>query len=143
MWAEAQNAEYFKIDSAKKKLGGFKRLEAMAVNKGLGSQNTTVQTATGSRTSRGLQQNTRQDMSVLVTAISWHIRYLLNIGGKFCFSLPEDLTVKDCIFMIVPCLYFCRVLQETMARSRAFARHETAPLKYSITSIIIAFINIK
>ena len=33
-------------------------------------------------------------MSVLVTAISRHICYLLNIGGKFCFSLPEDLTVK-------------------------------------------------
>ena len=32
-------------------------------------------------------------------AISWHdICYLLNIGGKFCFSLPEDLTVKDYFF---------------------------------------------
>ena len=35
-------------------------------------------------------------MSVLVTAISRHICHLLNIGeGKFCFSLPEDLTVRD------------------------------------------------
>ena len=34
-------------------------------------------------------------MIVLVTAISWHICYLLNIEGKFYFSLPEDLTVKD------------------------------------------------
>ena len=32
-------------------------------------------------------------MSVLVTAISRHICYLLNIGGKFCFSLRADLTV--------------------------------------------------
>ena len=34
-------------------------------------------------------------MNVLVTAISRHVRYLLNIGGKSCFSLPDDLTVKD------------------------------------------------
>ena len=47
-------------------------------------------------------------MNVLVTAISRHVRHLLNIGeGKSCFSLPDDLTVKDyfvnesylCIFM--------------------------------------------
>ena len=50
--------------------------------------------------SRGLQRNSRQDVNVLVTAISRHVRYLLNIGeGKSCFSLPDDLTVKD---------YFCR-----------------------------------
>ena len=30
-------------------------------------------------------------MSVLVTVISRHICYLLNIEGKFCFSLPKDL----------------------------------------------------
>ena len=68
-------------------------------------------------------------MSVLATAISQDICYLLNIGGKFCFSLPEDLTVKEyfCIFMIVPCLYFCRDIQETTARSCTCARHETAP----------------
>ena len=65
-------------------------------------------------------------MSVPVTAISRHICYLLNIGGKFCFSLPEDLTVKDyfCIFMIVPCLYFCREIQDITARSRACALNE-------------------
>ena len=38
-------------------------------------------------------------MDVRVTAISRHVRYLLsllNIGeGKSCFSLPDDLTVKD------------------------------------------------
>ena len=46
--------------------------------------------------SRGLQRNSRQDVNVLVTAISRHVRYLLNIGeGKSCFSLPDDLTVKD------------------------------------------------
>ena len=63
-------------------------------------------------------------MSVLVTAISRHICYL-----KFCFSLPEELTVKDyfCIFMIVPCLYFCTEIQDTSAKSCACARHETAP----------------
>ena len=40
-------------------------------------------------------------MSVLVTAIWRHICYLLNIGGTFCFSLPEDLTVKDyfCVYL--------------------------------------------
>ena len=39
------------------------------------------------------------ELNVLVTAISRHVRDLLNIGeGKSCFSLPEDLTVKD---------YFC------------------------------------
>ena len=61
-----------------------------------------------------------------MTAISQHICYLLNIGGKFCFSLPEDLTVKDyfCKSMIVPCLYFSR----EMARCCACARYETAPL---------------
>ena len=38
-------------------------------------------------------------MNVQVTAISQHTCYVSNIGeGKFCFSLPEDLTVKD---------YFC------------------------------------
>ena len=80
--------------------------------------------------SRALQQNRRQDMSFLVTAISRHICYLLNIRGKFCFSLPEDLTVKDdfCILMIVPCLYFCREIQDTTAKSCACARHETVPL---------------
>ena len=37
--------------------------------------------------SRGLQRNSRQDVNVLVTAISRHVRYLLNIGeGKSCFS---------------------------------------------------------
>ena len=61
-------------------------------------------------------------MSVLVTAISRHICYLLNIGGRFCFSLPEDLTVKDffCIFMIVPCLYFYRkfrILRRSLAHA--------------------------
>ena len=77
----------------------------------------------------GLQQNTRQDMSVLVTAISRQICYLFNIGGKFCCSLTEDLTVKYyfCIFMTVPCLYFCWEIQDTRARSCACARHETAP----------------
>ena len=46
--------------------------------------------------SRGLQRNSRLDVNVLVTAISRHVRYLLNIGeGKSCFSLPDDLTVKD------------------------------------------------
>ena len=46
--------------------------------------------------SRGLQRNSRQDVNVLVTAISRHVRHLLNIGeGKSCFSLPDDLTVKD------------------------------------------------
>ena len=81
--------------------------------------------------SRGLQQDKRKDMSVLVTAISRHICYLLNIEGKFCFSLPEDLTVKDyfCIFMTVPCLDFRREIQETTARSCACARHETAHLR--------------
>ena len=66
-----------------------------------------------------------------MTAISRHICYLLNIGGRHCFSLHEDLTVKDyfCIFMTVPCLYFCREIQDTRARSGACARHETAPLK--------------
>lgn len=37
-------------------------------------------------------------MNVLVTAISRHVRHLLNIAigeGKSCFSLPDDLTVKD------------------------------------------------
>ena len=35
-------------------------------------------------------------MNVLVTAISRRVRHLLNIGeGKSCFSLPDDLTVKD------------------------------------------------
>ena len=60
-------------------------------------------------------------MSVLVTEISRHICYLLNIRGKFCFSLPEDSTVKDyfCIFMIVPC----------QKGNSAGSRHETAPLK--------------
>ena len=54
----------------------------------------------------------------------------LNIGGKFCFSLPEDLTVKDyfCIFMIVPCLDFCWEIQDTRAKSCACARHQRAPL---------------
>ena len=54
--------------------------------------------------------------------------YLLNMGkGRFCFSLPEDLTVKDyfCIFIIVPCLYFCRKIQDATARSCPYARHET------------------
>ena len=46
--------------------------------------------------SRGLQRNLRQDVNVLVTAISRHFCHLLNIGeGKSCFSLPDDLTVKD------------------------------------------------
>ena len=46
--------------------------------------------------SRGLQRNLRQDVNVLVTAISRHVCHLLNIGeGKSCFSLPDDLTVKD------------------------------------------------
>ena len=37
--------------------------------------------------SRSLQRNSRQDVNVLVTAISRHVRYLLNIGeGKSCFS---------------------------------------------------------
>ena len=70
-------------------------------------------------------------MSFLVTAISRHICDLLNIReGKFCFSLPEDLSVKDyfCIFIIVPCLFFCRTIQDTGAKSCACARHETAPL---------------
>ena len=60
-------------------------------------------------------------MNVLVTAISRHICYLLNIGlGMFCFSLPEDLTVKDyfCILMIVPCLYFQRkILRRGLAHA--------------------------
>ncbi|CAH3033675.1 unnamed protein product, partial [Porites lobata] len=30
--------------------------------------------------SRGLQRNSRQDVNVLVTAISRHVRHLLNIG---------------------------------------------------------------
>ena len=35
-------------------------------------------------------------MKVIVTAISRHICYLLNIGeGKFWFSLPDELTVKE------------------------------------------------
>ena len=35
-------------------------------------------------------------MNVLVTAISRHVCHLLNIGeGKSCFSLPDNLTVKD------------------------------------------------
>ena len=70
-------------------------------------------------------------MSVPVTAISRHICYLSNIGGKFCFSLPEDSTVKVyyCIFMIVPCLCFCREIQDTTASASARTRHETAPLK--------------
>ena len=55
-------------------------------------------------------KNTGQDMSVLVTAISRHICYLLNIGGKFLFPLPEYLTVKDHF-----CLYFCREIQDTAA----------------------------
>ena len=46
--------------------------------------------------SRSLQRNSRQDVNVLVTAISRHVRHLLNIGeGKSCSSLPVDLTVKD------------------------------------------------
>ena len=45
--------------------------------------------------SRGLQRNLRQDVNVLVTAISRHFCHLLNIGeGKSCFSLPDDLSVK-------------------------------------------------
>ena len=64
--------------------------------------------------------------------ISRHICYLLNVGGMFCFSMPEDLTIKYylCIFMIVRFLYFCREIQETPARSCLCARHETAPLKH-------------
>ena len=46
--------------------------------------------------SHGLQRNSRQDVNVLVTAISRHVCHLLNIGeGKSCFSLPDNLTVKD------------------------------------------------
>ena len=35
----------------------------------------------------------------LVTAISRHFCYLLNIRGKFCFSLLEDITVKDYAYL--------------------------------------------
>ena len=60
--------------------------------------------------SRGLVRSWRQDMGVVVTAISRHICYLLNIGeGKFWFSLPDELTVKKVFvnesFMFVPCVY--------------------------------------
>ena len=66
--------------------------------------------------SRDLQRNLKQDVNVLVTAISRHVRYLLNIGeGKSCFSLPDDLTVKD---------YFCQwvifmIIFMTLARRQA------------------------
>ena len=62
---------------------------------------------------------------------SRHICYLLNIGGKFCFSLPEDLTVKDdfCIFMFVPCRYFCREIQ-IPRRGHALAHVMRLPLDH-------------
>ena len=80
---------------------------------------------------------------VQVTAISRHIWYLLNIGGTFCFSLPEDLTVKDYfyIFIIVPCFYFCREIQDTTARSCACARHETAPLMKNCLSTTMSYLS--
>ena len=79
-----------------------------------------------------------------MTATSRHICYLLDIGeGKFCFSLPEDLTVKDyfCIFLVVPCLYFCREIQEATARSCACARHETAHHPSWRSFVSISFVN--
>ena len=60
-----------------------------------------------------------------MTAISRHICCLLNIGGTFYISLPEDYF---CIIMIVPFLYIFREIQDTSARSCARTRHETAPL---------------
>ena len=114
--AEAQNlknsAEFFKIDPAEK----WWRLQvaeaAMAVNEGTRVAKKTISDLKQCKRewfknlqrtfleiiyfSRGLQRNSRQDVNVLVTAISRHVRHLLNIGeGKSCFSLPDDLTVKD------------------------------------------------
>ena len=53
-------------------------------------------------------------MSVLVTAMSRHIYYILDITGRFCFSLPEDFTVKHyfCIFIFVGKF---RILQRGLA----------------------------
>ena len=49
--------------------------------------------------SPGSVWNSKRDMKVLVTAILRDICYLLNIReGNFCFSLPDDLTVKDFFF---------------------------------------------
>ena len=119
MLAEAQNlknsAEYFEIDPAKKRWRLQVAEAAMAVNEGTRVAKKTISDLKQCKRewfknlqrtfleiiyfSRGLQRNSRQDVNVLVTAISRHVRHLLNIGeGKSCFSLPDDLTVKDYFF---------------------------------------------
>ena len=104
--AEAQNlknsAEYFKIDPAKKGWRPQVAEAAVAVNEGTRvakkrflTWNSVKESALKTLNvlsskiiyfSRGLQRNSRQDVNVLVAAISRHVRYLLNIGeGKSCF----------------------------------------------------------
>ena len=105
--AEAQklknSAEYFKIDPGKKRWRLQVAEAAMAVNEGTRVAKTRFLTWNSAKESclktlnvlsskiiyfsLGLQRNSRQDVNVLVTAISRHVRCLLNIGeGKSCFS---------------------------------------------------------
>ena len=93
----------FKIDPAKKRWRLQVAEAAMAVNEGTRVAKKTISDVKQCKRewfknlqrtfleiiyfSRGLQRNSRQDVNVLVTAISRHVRYLLNIGeGKSCFS---------------------------------------------------------
>ena len=116
--------EFFKIDLAKKRWRLQVAEAAMAVNEGTRVAKKTISDLKQCKRewfenlqrtfleiiyfSRSLQRISRQGVNVLVTAILRHFRHLLNIGeGKSCFSLPDDLTVKDyfvnesylCIFM--------------------------------------------
>ena len=95
--AEAQNlknsAEYCKIDPAKKRQRLHAAKAAMAKKtisdlkqcKREWFQTFNVLSSKIIYFSRGFQRNSRQDVNVLVAAISRHVRYLLNIGEVFLF----------------------------------------------------------
>ena len=94
--------------------------------------------------SRGLQRNSRQDVNVLVTAISRHVRHLLNIGeGKTCFSLPDDLTVKDYFvnesYLWLYLWHLHEDRQKTKVKPRCDDAYYVSVICFVLVSIVVFF----
>ena len=75
-------------------------------------------------------------MNVLVTAISRHVRYLLNIGeGKSCFSLPDNLIVKDYFFHESYLWHLHEDRQKTKGKPRCDDAHYVSVTCFVLVSI--------
>ena len=90
--------------------------------------------------SRGLQRHSRQDVNVLMTAISRHVRHLLNIGeGKSCFSLPDDLTVKDYFVNESYLWHLHEDRQKTKVKPRCHDAYYVSVICFVLVSIVVFF----